>query len=192
MKDKEKQFIERIECGNATIFEDNDIIIERGNMVDMLNQEQAELEKATIEELTRNVADYTAKCNALCNTRSCYNCDLYGWKMDCHNVYIAKGLYEQGYRKITDSVVLSRKECEAHKKWLKELAKSNKEFEKIGYEKGSKETAEKIFAKIDEELAECTIVNEGGYGWNYQGYEATDLRKRLTKLAKSFGVEIKE
>lgn len=29
-----------------------------------------------------------------------------------------------------DSVVLSREECDAHKKWLKELAKSNEEFEK--------------------------------------------------------------
>ena len=73
-----------------------------------------------------------------------------------------------------------------------------KEFEAVeiayknGYEKGCKETAEKIFAQIDKDLCECTIVNEGGYGWNYQGYEATDLRKRLTKLAKQFGVEIKE
>lgn len=53
-----------------------------------------------------------------------------------------------------------------------------------------KETAEKIFAQIEKDLSECTIVNEGDYGWNYQGYEATDLRKRLTKLAKQFGVEV--
>ena len=42
-----------------------------------------------IEELTRSVGDYIAKCNALCNTRSCHNCELYGFRMDCHNNYIA-------------------------------------------------------------------------------------------------------
>lgn len=44
-----------------------------------------------------------------------------------------------------DSVVLSKEECDAHKQWLKELAKSNKEFEKIGYAKGCKASAEKVW-----------------------------------------------
>lgn len=60
-------------------------------------------------------------------------------------------------------------------------------------EQARKETAEKIFAKIDKELCECTIVHNGGdYGWNLQGYERNDLTERLTKIAEQFGTSIEE
>ncbi len=72
-------------------------------------------------------------------------------------------------------------------------AVSTEEQVKHAYEKGSKETAANIFAKIDKELCECTIVFNGGdYAWKLQGYERTDLTKRLTKLANQFGTDIEK
>lgn len=72
-------------------------------------------------------------------------------------------------------------------------AVSKEEQVKQAYEKGGKETADKIFAKIDKELCECTIVHNGGdYGWKLQGYERNDLTERLTKIAEQFGTSIEE
>lgn len=132
------------------------------------------------------------------------NCDKCVHKKICKNEFKGAPIIEfQGCEHYQpklpeDSVVLSREEKQEYENLVK-LLTYNKPVKSRVYDvvkgiknRASKETAEKIFAKIDEELAECTIVNEGGYGWNYQGYEATDLRKRLTKLAKQFDVEIKE
>lgn len=196
MKDKEKQNISMKEMLTKRSFEPitncNCRQNKEGAFVDLLNQEQAELKKTIIEELTRNVADYIAKCNALCNTRSCHNCDLYGWKMDCHNVYIAKGLYEQGYRKLSeDSVVLSREEYDNLKL---EIQKAHHKGVRVGFdltkykensiEQARKETAREILHKIYEQLSKYEAVNEIDYDcW------VDDV---LYEIVKQYGVDLGE
>ena len=111
----------------------------------------------------------------------------------------AQELYNAGYRKIDkDSVVLSKEEyklltndldkgdygdfergySQAHKEMLKDCIESNKKAEQIGYEKGSKETAEK-FAILLKAKMPCEEVFKGV--WH-----------RIDETAKQFGVEIKE
>lgn len=116
---------------------------------------------------------------------------------------IAKTLVKLGYRKVSeDSILLSKADFDLILP-PNRVVLSIEEYEKLVRpnkldlaEQASyirKETAEKIFAKIDKELCECTIVHNGGdYGWNLQGYERNDLTERLTKIAEQFGTSIEE
>jgi hypothetical protein len=81
----------------------------------------------------------------------------------------------QGYRKIPeDSVVLSREEFE------------NNLTLSIGYEIGSKETAEKIFTEVLD-LEQLKVIRDMGWETIYNS-----LCNEILELAKQFGVEIKE
>lgn len=83
--------------------------------------------------------------------------------VDTDTYFVARALYNLGYRKIPEnSVVISQKEY-----------KENLSLQyDIGYEVGSKETAEKIY----------TFVNSfGTHNW-----------ERFKEFIKQFGVEVKE
>lgn len=73
--------------------------------------------------------------------------------------------------------------------WTKnQIISLEHEWYKIGYEKASNETAEKIFEKIKNKINEL----EKFYFDNGKiGYNGLTIRE-LNKLAKQFGVEIKE
>lgn len=127
-------------------------------------------------------------CKTVCYERASIE-DIEGYKskaMKSWEAYVKQYGCQYYQPKLPEgSVVLSMEECEAHKKWLKELAKSNKEFEKIGYEKGSKETAEKIYYKAEKKAH----FQDGGYYDKDRYYlDMEDLKEIL----KGLGVEIKE
>ena len=89
----------------------------------------------------------------------------------------AEGLYDLGYRKIDkDSVVLSREEYESD---------LTAQYD-VGYEFGSKETAEKYSEMVTKFILEL-FKNA-----RISGSQRDLLLKRNKKLAKQFGVEIKE
>ena len=131
--------------------------------------------------------------------------------------HYAKVLLEQGYRKIDkDSVVLSREEYEKKKTHLQNVLElSNSQFEKVVKENESlerllsliddipkenlldvdkaietikakerKETAEKILKRIKE----IYTIDTGWTDW----YDDSFFGAEYKKLAKQFGVEIKE
>ncbi|MBR2870616.1 MAG: hypothetical protein IKB98_04490 [Clostridia bacterium] len=108
---------------------------------------------------------------------------------------IAKTLVKLGYRKVSeDSILLSKTDFDLILP-PNRVVLSIEEYEGLVRSTSyiSKGTAEKIFAKIDEALCECTIVHNGGdYGWKLQGYERNDLTERLTKIAEQFGTSIEE
>ena len=120
MKDKEKQ-----------------IKIKRGELVDLLNQEQEELKNAMIEEMA--IID----CNRVPKGTNCADCQFA--RVDCCNSYrMATKLYEQGYRKLPeDSVVLliGENNQALDEKTIEYFIKHNKQIRK--------ETAEKIFTFVN-------------------------------------------
>lgn len=90
MKDKEKQ-IEEIEVTEKAVRKNQD---NSGAFVDLLNQEQAELQKAMIEEMATDIKDSLVKHFG--------KTVLYP--------YIAQDLHNIGYRNCKDKVVLTEKE----------------------------------------------------------------------------------
>ena len=101
------------------------------NMVDLLNQEQAELKKAMIEELG--------------NTLYCKQD-----KFDLSNPFeVAKAVVEEGYRKIPEgAVVLTREENE---KWI--------DFLELNIKKARKETARELLDGWEETDCETDRFN---------------------------------
>jgi hypothetical protein len=155
MKDKEKQ-----------------IVIKRGGLADLLNQEIEELQRAKqIEEMAKDIRSWD---------------DCYDENGDINLDYtLQEYLYILGYRKLPeDSVVLSREEYEVlkikekEKHWLQTCMSiwKNAKIE------GSKETAEKIFNKILDFIHYETFR---------KGYELKKVESKVQELAKQFGVEIK-
>jgi hypothetical protein len=111
-----------------------------------------------------------------------------------HNYGIAKELYEQGYRKITDSVVLSKEEYQK----LKMLEEGHITCEDVleFVEKARKETAEKILKELWHIKLNTAITLKNDCSRedieNLGKGILTSLRNQLKELAKQFGVEIKE
>ena len=83
-----------------------------------------------------------------------------------------------------NSVVLSKEEYGSK---LQDAYDNGVEF---GTEWGGKETAEKFYKKVRKLLKKVDIIVDGDEG--LVGYEESAVDKGLTKLAKQFGVEIKE
>lgn len=158
---------------------ENQIKIKRGELVDLLNQEQEELQKAkSIEEMAQTICEFahsTGKCD--CVNSFAPNCT---WKD------MATSVYNAGYRKITDSVVLSREEiCE-----LK--CQAEEDFSKV-YDLGSKETAEKILKDFKlwarEYQNKDTVVDENGERLMTNNEKLNYL---YTYLCDKYKVKIKE
>lgn len=135
------------------------------------------------------------------------------YKKELKNV--ASIIYNAGYRKITDSVVLSKEEYDTLKaendKYIKDcidyLATINKLENKVWEveQQASKETAEKFAKRLIEIFANamgvcsgCVLQHDKAknlkerdfYLGEYKGFEIAV--KEVDELAKQFGVEIKE
>ena len=174
-----------------------------------------------IEELVKLLHDK----NATIEWWDYYNDDYNpSYKKELKNV--ASIIYNAGYRKIPeDSVVLSKEEYEniyeqAEQNVLANIADGGtschwceEENQKIGYEKGSKETAEKLREEIitlSQELVNSrkettekliklvytTLTDRkvwiAMHEWWLEGKECPQLKALLNEIAKQFGVEIKE
>ena len=161
MKDKEKQ-----------------IKIKRGELVDLLNQEQEELQNASaIEEMAKDIHRVCTACSGEMFDE--YTCDR------CQ----AKLLIEKGYRKLPeDSVVLSSEEYEK----LKSLYDTQKDAimtSSIGdlplTVKGLRKAVDEItrLNRVEAELQELNI--------KYYN-EAKDLRRELKQSHKETAKEFAE
>ena len=100
---------------------------------------------------------------------------------DCSEESLAEYLIDLGYQKLPkDSVVLSREEYESD---------LTVHYE-VGYEFGSKETAEKIIQMINDDRwgywDSCDCGKDETY-WRDGNIQGT-----LNEIAKEFGIEIKE
>lgn len=155
MKDKEKQ-----------------IKIKRGELVDLLNQEQEELQKArSIEEMAKIM------CGNDCEECAKESAEFYKQTLEearnnkCLLKNCAKTLYNAGYRKLPeDSVVLSREEyIDLSRNYVGEQVAQAR-----------KETAEKILQPLYDACKEDTY-----------GQVVVDFAI-IENLAKQFGLEIKE
>lgn len=117
---------------------------------------------------------------AQCKNSSGYTCGSCGVKHACDRYLLAKEIYDK------DSIVLSREEYselkgraeEVFNEMTERMKAEVKIAKKIGVVKGSKETAEKIFAKEREFI--------------YSKWKSYITMNDLIEIAKQFGVEIKE
>ena len=141
-----------------------------------------------IEEMAKVMYGY------ICKDRPCKECNYHGkskiLKPYCEYYLKAQDLYEQGYRKCKDSVVLSREQLAKYsemydKGWETykqgehnaEVWFQNIEIPKVK-EKERKETAEKFVKEVDDCMQSSDLSRIMAY--------------RIKELAKQFGVEIKE
>ena len=168
MKDKEKQ-----------------IVIKRGELADLLNQELAELQKVMqIEEMVKEIFNTCA------------------WRFSNPNDYkevfndIAEDLTKLNYRKLPeDSVVLSKEEYDKFYESVEATILSNiadggtschwcsEKYQKIGYEKGSKETAEKILKEFYKRAEKFEKFDDC--------FEYYEIREDdFEEVVKQFGVEV--
>lgn len=211
MKDKEI-----IETTEKAVRKDED---NAGAFVNLLNQEQAELKKATIEEMRRliklPIENWLEDTGAIPQATT-YYAELIGCINDSAEV-----LFNEDYRKLPkDSVVLTKEELEekyepsetfmAVSRELEELKESLKDsvvlpkklYElymnelhnyEVGKRNGSKETAEKFYDKICTNTCVFTTPPTVSEDYN-KGYvqAMADHSERIDQVAKQFGVEIKE
>lgn len=105
-----------------------------------------------IEEIKNIIVDYTEE-----------------YRLSCSKSTLAKMVYEKIIPK--DSVVMTKNQ----------IISLEHEWYKIGYEQGSKETAEKIFKTLFESIRYC---DDAGFELLYP--------EQVIELAQQFGVEIKE
>ena len=131
------------------------------------------IKKDQIEKMAIDLEEEFVLCGTLssCGTKRCSQC-------------FSKYLYEQGYRKLPeDSVVLSREEYDEIKTYQSYIPEMKKAFDKIR-NATIKETAEKI---LDLLVPDCKACDENWHSG------CLCLRATLAeKIAKQFGVEIKE
>lgn len=143
------------------------------NMVDLLNQEQAELKKAMIEEMAKSYCDY---CMAQTGEKKCEN------QADkrCRVFWDCEFFYNAGYRKILDgAVVLTKDEWEKYQI-------TQRDWNAIyydGIDKARKETAREILQSLS-----SVIHDNTRYGNNFVVVYTNDL----DEIAKQFGVEVEE
>lgn len=93
--------------------------------------------------------------------------------------------------KFEDSVVLSREEYE---RITKELVTEQRatEIAKEYFEKMRKETAEKFYDKVNENICVFQLENKNQEFTDGYAQAIADICGRLDQVAKQFGVEIKE
>ena len=182
IEDKRKQFRERVECGIAYC---------ENTAVDEIKQDfkMQEEKNKQIEEMA-NIIHRTEFV------------DISGYEEE----KIAEELLKYYQPKLPeDSVVLSRKEYEKIVKYLKTYEDKLKNFpNEVNalvdmYNKGRKETAEKILKEQYQEckIAEQDVLKARGGNKNddyYKGFSLgmTNTKMHIQELAKQFGVEIKE
>lgn len=114
---------------------------------------------------------------AQCKNSYSLICSECGLKGGCERYILAKELYEQGYRKLTDSIVLSKEEYDELKGRAEEVFNEMTErmkaevkiAKKMGVIKGSKETAEKFLQLAYDRCLEKSFI------------------KKVEELAKQFG-----
>ena len=103
----------------------------------------------------------------------------YEYKVQCGVCFTQKEWFdfinEDSIRR-TSLLIESKKQGyeQAHKEMLKDCIESNKVAEQIGYEKGSKETAEKFLQFVYDRVIDKHLI------------------RKFEEFAKQFGVEIKE
>ena len=146
-------------------------------------------DKEMIEEMAKIIDDCTDIIDEdYCDNITCDKCR-------------ARRLYNLGYRKVKDSVVLSKEEYEKLQNENKQLFYRNsnlilenknlKEDTEIEVLKASKETAEKDFSTIIKALEERKERVHSFYGVS-ESVGVDIAIKTVKELAKQFGVEIKE
>lgn len=139
MKDREKEFQERIKCGIAYC---EDIVTDKITQKD---------KNKIIEELVKAIS---IQCG------ECYTCEFGNMQQFgcCSDYLIANELYEQGYRKIPeDSVVLSTKEYNIHKGFSREEVD---EISETAIKNSRKRTAEKILTKLQPYIGGWVLFKE--------------------------------
>lgn len=132
-------------------------------------------DKEIIEEMAKEICNVCYERQGL-KTRWC---EIYERK-DCSAFDDAEIFYNAGYRKITDSVVLSREE---YKRLLDNAIRVDMEYLDHERLKARKETAEKILKDLT-----SVIHDNRQYGNDFVVVYVSDIQE----LAKQFGVEIKE
>lgn len=126
------------------------------------------IKKDQIEKMAIDLEEEFALCGTLssCGTKRCSRC-------------FSKYLYEQGYRKLPeDSVVLSREEYDEIKTYQSYIPEMKKAFDKIRIAT-IKETAREILNELIDSSNKITFFD-------------CRMALGLDKLAKQFGLEIKE
>ena len=119
-----------------------------------------------IEEMAMSIAE--------CNGTTCDNCAL-----KCKAYITCEILYDKDYRKLPeDSVVLSREEYNEIKMYQSYIPEMKKAFDKVR-NAAIKETAEKILNELIDSSNKITFFD-------------CRMALGLDKLAKQFGLEIKE
>ena len=193
MRDKEKQFRERIDCGQATIIEEVEITEKAvrknedntGAMIGLLNQEIEELQKAKTIVDMQNVV-----CKKLCN-QDCRQCNYYN-KNDCVQKDNVDALYEQGYRKIDKDSVVIPKEISCYENIEKRVRTFRLDGNKVDF------TNEQIMAltqilhfkekqenEIRKETAEKILLLRGYITKKFHKYhEARDIAENEYKKCK--------
>ena len=103
------------------------------------------IEEVAIQELARVLI------KASCKGSECEKCLFIDSVKEAEECCVClKALYNAGYRKIPENaVVLSREE---HIQMIKDLAESNAKTYETAYERGSKETAEKLSDKVHRKM----------------------------------------
>ena len=177
MKNKEKQDISMKEMltkrsiepiTNCNCRQDKD-----GAFADLLNQEIEELQKAkAIEEMAQTICEFahsTGRCDCVNNFAP--NCT---WKD------MATSVYNAGYRKITDSVVLSKEEYEK----LKSLYDTQKGAIMTSSMGDLPLTVDGLRKAVDE-ITRLNRVEAELQELNAKYYnEAKDLRRKLKEVSK--------
>ena len=132
-----------------------------------------------IEEMAREIAKRDCYLFDNCPKEHKHNCISQDPNIMLESskkyITIAIWLVELGYRNCKDSVVLSADEFVNLKKYI--------------YEKGSKETAEKILKEVAS-IIKTQSVND--YNFDDKVIEEPLILNKLEEIAKQFGVKIKE
>lgn len=161
--------------------------VKDGAFVDLLNKEQAELQKALKEKQIEEIAK-----------------DYYGYSIDLEEdcKFVAEEMYGKGHRKLTeDSVVLSGEEHEELKLQIQEAHNKGvrvgfdlTKFKENSIEQARKETAEKFANEVYKELYQLGKIYALPKTLDADKYGIFSLTQEVVaKIAKEqFGVEIKE
>ena len=135
-----------------------------------------------IEELVKIQDEMTMKCDLADCSECKYNNMGY-----CSFEMRAEAIYNAGYHKLPkDNVVLSINEwINFNKDHANELIKTKEEEYGLGYEKGSKETAEKFYDKVNENICVFKLENKSKEFVDGYTQAIADICGRLDQVARS-------
>ena len=134
-----------------------------GGIVDLLNEEIAELSKAQIEEIGQAMANCDTTCNKCFEQlQSVMAMKIKEREKHCQAYYYAKRLYNLGYRKLPENAVVVMPDK------LNEYQKAELQIIK---DQARKETAREILSKVGKVC--------GDYQW-------------FKNLRKEYGVEVED